>query len=388
KAALKKFAFQYIIIDEAHRIKNENSMLSQIVRVFKSRNRLLITGTPLQNNLHELWALLNFLLPDVFSSSKDFDSWFNSQGGNQDNLQAQDRAHRIGQTKQVYVFRFVTEKAIEEKVLERAAQKLRLDQLVIQQGRLTQSQKGEEKTAELSMKYQSLGLDDLQNFTSESAYQWQGEDWSKRKANYAVDSYYREALRLTAKPTQPKGENEDDIEARERERQEEQAKIDNASEIEGKTLDEVKAYAKVFWQRYQELPKIIAKIVKGESKLQQTVGIQELLRAKVAQYRTPGHQLQVSNQAKGKTLFSEEEDRYLLIALAKYGYGTEDVYEKIRNEIENAEVFRFNWFIKSRTAGEIARRCTTLINLIQKEHGEEAAAQPVQEEKKYPCQTW
>ncbi|RIB12055.1 SNF2 family N-terminal domain-containing protein [Gigaspora rosea] len=739
KAALKKFAFQYIIIDEAHRIKNENSMLSQIVRVFKSRNRLLITGTPLQNNLHELWALLNFLLPDVFSSSKDFDSWFKSHD-NQDNvvqqlhkvlrpfllrriksdveksllpkkevniyvgmtsmqrkwyqrilekdiaavngavsksesktrllnivmqlrkccnhpylfdgaepgppyttdehlinnagkmmvldkllkrlksqgsrvllfsqmsrvldiledycifrdfeycridgqtkqedritaiddynapgsskfifllttragglginltsadivilydsdwnpqvdLQAQDRAHRIGQTKQVYVFRFVTENAIEEKVLERAAQKLRLDQLVIQQGRLTQSQKaaskdelltmiqhgaesvfnsndstvtdddiesilrkGEEKTVELNMKYQSLGLDDLQNFTSESAYQWQGEDWSnkrkgqtsrfnwieppkrERKANYAVDSYYREALRLTPKPTQPKvprapkqiiinefqfypprlvellkkemyhqqklagykvalaepqGENEDDIEARERERQEEQAKIDSAealteeeeaekealmedifedwskrdynnfvnasakygrnaleeiaSEIEGKTLAEVKAYAKVFWQRYQELPnheEIIAKIVKGESKLQQTVGIQELLRAKVAQYRTPGHQLQVSNQAKGKTLFSEEEDRYLLIALAKYGYGTEDVYEKIRNEIESAEVFRFNWFIKSRTSGEIARRCTTLINLLQKEHGEEESAQPVQDEKK------
>jgi len=86
KAHLKKFAFQYIIIDEAHRIKNENSMLSQIVRVFKSRNRLLITGTPLQNNLHELWALLNFLLPDVFSSSEDFDSWFSSQGGNQDNV--------------------------------------------------------------------------------------------------------------------------------------------------------------------------------------------------------------------------------------------------------------------------------------------------------------
>jgi len=35
-----------------------------------------VTGTPLQNNLHELWALLNFLLPDVFGSSEDFDSWF------------------------------------------------------------------------------------------------------------------------------------------------------------------------------------------------------------------------------------------------------------------------------------------------------------------------
>ena len=41
---------------------------------------LLITGTPLQNNLHELWALLNFLLPDVFSNSEDFDEWFNVSG--------------------------------------------------------------------------------------------------------------------------------------------------------------------------------------------------------------------------------------------------------------------------------------------------------------------
>ena len=53
-----------------------------------------------------------------------------------------DRAHRIGQTKQVYVFRFVTEDSVEERMLERAAQKLRLDQLVIQQGR-QQIQKGE-----------------------------------------------------------------------------------------------------------------------------------------------------------------------------------------------------------------------------------------------------
>ena len=55
--------------------------------------------------------------------------------------QAMDRAHRIGQTKQVYVFRFITENSVEERMLERAAQKLRLDQLVIQQGR-TQVQKG------------------------------------------------------------------------------------------------------------------------------------------------------------------------------------------------------------------------------------------------------
>ena len=42
----------------------------------KSKNRLLLTGTPLQNNLHELWSLLNFLLPEIFSSSDDFDEWF------------------------------------------------------------------------------------------------------------------------------------------------------------------------------------------------------------------------------------------------------------------------------------------------------------------------
>lgn len=84
KSALKKLVWEYIIIDEAHRIKNVDSMLSQIVRIFDSRGRLLITGTPLQNNLHELWALLNFLLPDVFSDVADFDAWFERQGDTSD----------------------------------------------------------------------------------------------------------------------------------------------------------------------------------------------------------------------------------------------------------------------------------------------------------------
>ena len=73
---MKRFMWQYIIVDEAHRIKNEQSTLSQIIRLFHSKSRLLITGTPLQNNLHELWALLNFLLPDVFGDSDAFDRWF------------------------------------------------------------------------------------------------------------------------------------------------------------------------------------------------------------------------------------------------------------------------------------------------------------------------
>lgn len=84
KNALKKFAWQYIVIDEAHRIKNEQSALSQIIRLFYSKNRLLITGTPLQNNLHELWALLNFLLPDIFGDSEIFDEWFEQNNSDED----------------------------------------------------------------------------------------------------------------------------------------------------------------------------------------------------------------------------------------------------------------------------------------------------------------
>lgn len=81
KAALRAFKWKYLIIDEAHRIKNEKSVLSKVVRLFKTQYRLLLTGTPLQNNLHELWALLNFVLPQVFVSADDFDSWFNVKDG-------------------------------------------------------------------------------------------------------------------------------------------------------------------------------------------------------------------------------------------------------------------------------------------------------------------
>ena len=80
KSALKKVNWYYLVIDEAHRIKNEKSVLSTVVRLFRTHCRLLLTGTPLQNNLHELWALLNFLLPEVFGSSDDFDQWFDIKG--------------------------------------------------------------------------------------------------------------------------------------------------------------------------------------------------------------------------------------------------------------------------------------------------------------------
>eukprot|EP00628_Pelagophyceae_sp_CCMP2097_P016816 CAMPEP_0206848868 /NCGR_PEP_ID=MMETSP0975-20121206/26230_1 /ASSEMBLY_ACC=CAM_ASM_000399 /TAXON_ID=483370 /ORGANISM="non described non described, Strain CCMP2097" /LENGTH=1097 /DNA_ID=CAMNT_0054391505 /DNA_START=1 /DNA_END=3291 /DNA_ORIENTATION=- len=76
KSFLCKTNWQYVLIDEAHRIKNPKSSLSKVVRLIPTQFRLLITGTPLQNNLHELWALLNFLLPDVFASAATFDAAF------------------------------------------------------------------------------------------------------------------------------------------------------------------------------------------------------------------------------------------------------------------------------------------------------------------------
>jgi len=735
KNHLKKFAWEYIIIDEAHRIKNEESSLAQIIRLFSSRNRLLITGTPLQNNLHELWALLNFLLPDVFGDSEAFDSWFSNQEADQDtvvqqlhrvlrpfllrrvksdveksllpkkeinlyigmsdmqvkwykkilekdidavngaggkresktrllnivmqlrkccnhpylfegaepgppyttdehliynagkmlmldkiltrmkkqgsrvlifsqmsrvldiledycvfrehkynridgstahedriagideynkpgsekfvfllttragglginltsadivilfdsdwnpqaDLQAMDRAHRIGQTKQVIVFRFVTEQAIEERVLERAAQKLRLDQLVIQQGRAQQAAKaaankdellnmiqhgaeqifetkgptgllasksdlsdddideilkhGEERTKALNARYEKLGIDDLQKFTSENAYEWNGEDFTKnakkdigvswinpskrerKEQSYSMDKYYRQALSTggrTAdnKPKAPRAPkqvqihdyqffppqlrdlqdretawfrkeigykvplpdledmDEDDKEA---ERALEQREIDDATpltkeeqekkaimseqgfghwnrrdfqqfingsakhgrhnygliadEVDGKVEKEVREYAKVFWQKHrdiQDYPKYIGTIEAGEERARKLSHQRRMLKKKMEMYRVPLQQLKLnySVSTTNKKVYTEEEDRFLLVMLDRYGIDGEGIHERIRDEIRESPLFRFDWFFLSRTPIEIGRRCATLLTTVARE---------------------
>jgi ATP-dependent DNA helicase len=70
------FVWKYVIIDEGHRLKNMDCRLVRELKRARSENRLLLTGTPLQNNLTELWALLNFILPDVFDDLELFESWF------------------------------------------------------------------------------------------------------------------------------------------------------------------------------------------------------------------------------------------------------------------------------------------------------------------------
>jgi len=724
KGVLKKFAWRFLSIDEAHRIKNEKSLLSNIVREFKSSNRLLLTGTPLQNNLHELWALLNFLLPDVFNSSEDFDAWFNNDNlSSQDDLvkrlhevlrpfllrriksevekgllpkkitkiyvglsamqrqwytkllmkdidtvngagktdrmrllnilmqlrkccnhpylfdgaepgppyttdqhlvdncgklvvldklliklkscgsrvlifsqmtrvldiledycmwrsfqycrldgqtphedrnvfirdfnapgsdkfvfllstragglginlatadivimydndwnpqvdlQAQDRAHRIGQTKQVRVFKLITENTVEERIIERAEMKLRLDTVVIQQGRLVDNkqtlkqkemldmirhgadkvfaakdstisnddidailERGQKKTDEEDEKMAKLGEAQLRNFTMESGeslYMFEGQDFRdthdkcgglshwieppkrERKANYVVDTYFKELMRINEPkapkaPRPPKQPNVQDFQffpprlfelldieiytyrksigykvprdydlpddEAKRAQKQEQNRIDNATplteeeiaekdellvqgftswnkrdfnqfikacekygrddltnickEVEGKSPTEVREYASVFWERCNELTdieRVMAQIERGEAKIQRRISIKEAMEAKMARYKSPFHQLRIQyGTNKGKN-YTEEEDRFLVCMLHKLGFSRENVYDELRQAVRCAPQFRFDWFIKSRTAVELQRRCNTLITLIERENQE------------------
>lgn len=83
KNILSKVRWVHMIIDEGHRMKNLNLKLSEtLTQSYHSDYRLILTGTPLQNNLPELWLLLNFVLPKIFNSVKLFDEWFNTPFAN------------------------------------------------------------------------------------------------------------------------------------------------------------------------------------------------------------------------------------------------------------------------------------------------------------------
>ncbi|KAL4298285.1 hypothetical protein GQ457_12G005400 [Hibiscus cannabinus] len=708
KSALRRFSWRYIIIDEAHRIKNENSLLSKTMRLYNTNYRLLITGTPLQNNLHELWALLNFLLPEIFSSAETFDEWFQISGENDEqevvqqlhkvlrpfllrrlksdvekglppkketilkvgmsqmqkqyyrallqkdlevvnaggerkrllniamqlrkccnhpylfqgaepgppyttgdhlitnagkmvlldkllpklkerdsrvlifsqmtrlldiledylmfrgyqycridgntggddrdasieafnkpgsekfvfllstragglginlatadvvilydsdwnpqvDLQAQDRAHRIGQKKEVQVFRFCTEYTIEEKVIERAYKKLALDALVIQQGRLAEQKtvnkdellqmvrfgaemvfsskdstitdedidriiaKGEAATAELDAKMKKFTEDaikfkmddtaelyDFDDDKDENKFDFKKiatENWieppkRERKRNYSESEYFKQTLRqgAPAKPKEPriprmpqlhdfqffntqrlselyekevrylmqnhqKNQVKDTIDEAEpedggdpltaEELEEKEQLLEEgfsswsrrdfnafiracekygrndikgiASEMEGKTEEEVQRYAKVFKERYKELndyDRIIKNIERGEARITRKDEIMKAIGKKLDRYKNPWLEMKIQyGQNKGK-LYNEECDRFMICMVHKLGYGN---WDELKAAFRTSPLFRFDWFVKSRTTQELARRCDTLIRLVEKENQE------------------
>ncbi|WIA20226.1 hypothetical protein OEZ85_006067 [Tetradesmus obliquus] len=93
--------WKYLILDEAHMIKNWKSQRWQTLLRFNSKRRLLITGTPLQNDLMELWSLMHFLMPAVFSSHAQFKDWFSNplsgavEAGGEVSVQLVERLHGV-----------------------------------------------------------------------------------------------------------------------------------------------------------------------------------------------------------------------------------------------------------------------------------------------------
>ena len=83
KSTLAKIRWKCLVIDEGHRMKNHHCKLTQTLNInYIAPHRVLLTGTPLQNKLPELWALLNFLLPSIFHSCANFEQWFNTPFAN------------------------------------------------------------------------------------------------------------------------------------------------------------------------------------------------------------------------------------------------------------------------------------------------------------------
>ena len=75
----KRKKWYYIVLDEAQNIKNFKSKRWQMLLNFKARRKLLLTGTPLQNDIMEIWSYLHFLMPNLFYSNEEFREWFHTQ---------------------------------------------------------------------------------------------------------------------------------------------------------------------------------------------------------------------------------------------------------------------------------------------------------------------
>ncbi|XP_014098875.2 chromodomain-helicase-DNA-binding protein 1 [Bactrocera oleae] len=112
-----------LLVDEAHRLKNDDSLLYKSLKEFETNHRLLITGTPLQNSLKELWALLHFIMPDRFVTWEEFEL----QHGN-----AADKGYtKLHQQLEPYILRRV-KKDVEKSLPAKVEQILRVEMTLMQ----------------------------------------------------------------------------------------------------------------------------------------------------------------------------------------------------------------------------------------------------------------
>lgn len=99
--SFRRKKWKYLILDEAQNIKNFKSQRWQLLLNFQTEQRLLLTGTPLQNNLMELWSLMHFLMPHVFQSHREFKEWFSNpmtgmiEGNSEYNESIVKRLHKV-----------------------------------------------------------------------------------------------------------------------------------------------------------------------------------------------------------------------------------------------------------------------------------------------------
>jgi SWI/SNF-related matrix-associated actin-dependent regulator of chromatin subfamily A member 5 len=145
-----------------------------------------------------------------------------------------------------------------------------------------------------------------------------------------------------------------------------------ADEVDSKTPAQCKEYSKAFWKNHKQIAnyeKYITIIDEGEERIKKIVTQQKQLRKKLSMYRVPMQQMKLNYTVSttNKKVYTEEEDRFILVMLDKYGIDTEGVHDHIRDEIRESALFRFDWFFLSRTPIELARRCTTLLNTVTKE---------------------
>ncbi|TYZ62256.1 hypothetical protein PybrP1_000860 [[Pythium] brassicae (nom. inval.)] len=147
--------------------------------------------------------------------------------------------------------------------------------------------------------------------------------------------------------------------------------IDAVAREMGKSLDEVDQYAAKFLARGQDelgdWPKILKSIEKGESKLLEIERLTEETARKVNRYANPWEDMPINYQGKGGKVFTEEEDRVLLCLVNKFGYGS---WERIKEELCTLEMFAFDYYLRSRTAAELGRRCDSLMRICEKDNAD------------------